>query len=167
MLDIKSKWWVPAFIAVPILYFITQFLPYYHSGGTLFPSLGSIFWFPEQNAQTIDFIALFYHGFRVNDLADALLNTQFFALFLIIFTLILKRNIVVALMYGCWGLYGLIAFLTTRALTFSPVMVYGGFAGILMLLLFVAAIVLSVLYLGAVYKIYKAKIALIEAEQAL
>ena len=156
---------MPSFLAVPTLYFITQFLPFYHSGGTFFPSLGSVFWFPENNSQTIDFIALFYHGFRVNDLVSALLITQFFALFLIIVTLILKRNIVVAFAYGCWGLFGLISFLTTRVLSFSPVMVYGGVAGILMLLLFLAAVALSALYLVTVYKNYKTKVALFNAGQ--
>jgi len=166
MINTKSKLWIPAFLAIPILYFITQFLPFYHSGSIFFPSLGSIFWFPEQNAQTIDFIAMFYHGFRVNELISALLMTQFFAIFLIIITLILRKNIVVAFLYGCWGLFGLLSFFTTRALTFSPVMVYGGFAGILMLVLFLAAVALSVLYLLMIFKNYKNKVALFNAEQA-
>ena len=164
MVDIKSKWWVPAFLAIPILYFITQLLPFYHSGSTFFPSLGSVFWFPERNSQTIDFISMFYHGFRVNDLTVALLNTQFFALFLIIFTLVLRKNIVVAFLYGCWGLFGLISFLTTSSLSFSPVMVYGGIAGILMLVLFVAALTLSVLFLSITFRNYKSKVALFKPE---
>ena len=138
----RSKLWVVAFLLIPFLYFVTQLLPYYHSGGTELPSLGSLFWFPENNGETIAFIALFYPGFRVNELTSALLNTQLLAVFIIIMTLILKSSGVVALMVGCWGLYGMISFLTTRSLAFSPVQVYGGFASILMLSLFLAAIMI-------------------------
>jgi len=152
---------VLAFLATPILYFVTQFLPYYHSGGTVLPSLGSLFWFPEQNEQTTAFLALFYPGFRVNELVTALLITQFAALFLIIITLILKSSGTVAVLLGSWGLFGIISFLTTRALTFSPVMVYGGIAGIAMLLLFVSAVGLSALYLYKMYKNYREKYVLV------
>jgi len=149
--------WVLAFLAPPILYFATQFLPYYHSGGTVLPSLGSIFWFPENNTQALDFIAMFHWGFRVNDLVSALLITQFSALALIIITLILKSSGTVAVLLGSWGLYGLISFLTNRALTFSDVMVYGGIAGILMLLIFLSAVGISAFYLYQMYQNYRRK----------
>jgi len=161
-----SKLWLFAFLAVPVLYFIAQFIPYYHSGGVILPSLGSLFWFPENNEVSIYFISLFYHGFRVNDLVTALLGTQFLAILLIIMTLILKSSGLVALFTGCWGLFGLLAFLTTRSLTFSPVNVYGGIAGILMLVLFLAAVALSVIYLTAVYRNYRKNVSIVNAEQA-
>ena len=153
----ESKLWVLAFLAPPILYFASQFLPYYHSGGRVLTSLGSLFWFTESHTQTSDFIAMFHWGFRVNDLVPALLVTQFVALFLIIMTVILKSSGTIAVMSGCWGLYGLISFLTNRALTFSAVMVYGGIAGISMLLVFLAAVVLSAIYLSEMYKNYRKK----------
>jgi len=144
-------------MAPPILYFVTQFLPYYHSGERVLTSLGSLFWFPENNTQTSEFIALFHYGFRVNDLVTALLITQFFALFLIIITLLLRSSGAVAVLLGSWGLFGLISFLTTRSLTFSAVMVYGGFAGIAMLLIFFAAVAISATYLFIMYKNYREK----------
>ena len=145
------------FLAIPTLYFTAQFIPYYHSGGTFLPSLGEVFWYPERNEQTINFISLFYFGFRVNELTLALLGTQFFAVLLIIITLILKTNGIVAIILGGWGLFGLITFLTTRALTFSPVMVYGGIAGLLMLALFISAVVVSALFLLKMYQNYRIK----------
>jgi len=152
-----SKRWAIAFIATPILYFITQFLPYYHSGGTIFPSLGSLFWFPEEHEQTLSFISLWYHDFRVNEWITALLITQFSAIFLIIIILIKKSNGTIAVLLGSWGLFGLISFFTTRALTFSPVMIYGGIASISMLVVFLAAVAISAFYLYKMYQNYKRK----------
>jgi len=163
----RSKWWFAAFIGIPVLYFAAQFLPFYHSGETLLPSLWSVFWFPEENEQTINFVALFHHGFRINDLSFALLSTQLSAIFLVIISLILKGNGAVAFLTGCWGLFGLYSFLTTRALSFSRVMVYGGIAGILMLLIFLSAVVVSVIYLGGLYKNYMKNVLIVkEAEQS-
>jgi len=162
----KSLWWLIAFLSIPVLYFITQFLPFYHSGETILPSLWSVFWFPEENEQTINFVALFHHGFRVNDLTFALLSTQLTAIFLIIFTLIKKASGLIAFLWGCWGLFGLYSFLTTRPLSFSRVMVYGGVAGILMLVLFFAAVAVSALYLNGLYRIYRKNVLILkEAEQ--
>jgi len=160
--------WFFTFLAIPILYFIAQFIPYYHSGGTVLPSLGELFWFPERNEQTTNFISLFYFGFRINEFTAALLGTQFFALLFLVTTLILKSSGIVALMIGCWGVYGLIAFFTTRALTFSPVMVYGGIAGILMLVIFLAAVVVSAIYMYMIYKNYRIKYVLpFKAERSI
>jgi len=156
-----------AFLAIPVLYFATQFLPFYHSGGMALPSLGSFFWFPEENEQSIAFVALFYPGFRVNELTTALLITQISALFLLIMTPILKSNCVVASLMGAWGLFGVISFLTTRSLTFSPVMVYGGIAGILMLVLFLAAITVSVLFLNMYYQNYRKKVKIFKMQQSM
>jgi len=105
----------------------------------------------------LDFIARFHFGFRVSDLVAALLTTQFAALSLIIITLILRSSGTVAVLLGSWGLYGLVSFLTNRVLTFSPVMVYGGFAGIAMLLIFLAAVIISAVYLYKMYQNYRRK----------
>ena len=78
---LRSKWWLVAFITVPVLYFAAQLLPFYHSGATVLPSLGSLFWFPEVNTQATEFIALFHYYFRVSDLTFALLGTQIIAIF--------------------------------------------------------------------------------------
>jgi len=162
----KASWWMFAALAVPVLYFAAQFLPYYHSGGTFFPSMWSVFWYPARNEQTINFIALFYHGFRVNELATALLITQIAAIFLIVFTLILKTSGVIAFLLGGWGIFGIISFLTTRSLAFSPVNVYGGIASIIMLLIFLSAIILSALYLIKLYQNYVKIVKLYELEKA-
>ena len=162
----RSKWWFPVFLAIPVMYFAAQFLPYYHSGGSTFPSLWALFWYPERNQQTINFLALYYHGFRINEFVTALFITQMVAIFLIIITLIKKNTGIVAVMVGCWGVFGLISFFTTRALTFSVVAVYGGIAGIIMLALFLAAVVASGLYLVRMYLDYKALVTLYNAEQA-
>jgi len=151
----RSKWWLVTFITVPVLYFTAQLLPFYHSGGAVLPSLGSLFWFPEVNTQATEFIALFHYYFRVNDLTFALLGTQIIAVFFLIMVLIKKNTGGVAFAFGCWGLFGLYSFLTTPPLVFSPVMVYGGIASILMLVLFLAAVVTSALYLTTVYKEYR------------
>jgi len=125
-----------------------------------------LFWFPEENQETIDFIALFHHGFRVNDLVAALLITQLAALFLIIITLIKRNSGIVAFLWGIWGAFGLYSFLTTHALAFSPVMVYSGIAGILMLLLFLAAFIVSTLYLSIMYKKHRKILIAFKAEQS-
>ena len=131
------------------------------------PSLWSVYWFPEENGQTLDFVALFHHGFRVNDLTFALLTTQLSAIFLFIMTLIKKSNGAVAFLWGCWGLFGLYSFLTTRALSFSRVMVYGGIAGILMLLIFAAAVAVSAMFLAGMYKEYRKNVLILKnTEQA-
>jgi len=158
-----SVFWLAAFLAIPVLYFITQFLPYYHAGGGALPSLGSLFWFPERNKHATDFIALFYPGFRVNELVSALLITQLVAFFLLIITPILKSGGVVAFILGGWGVFGLVAFLTTRSLSFSPVMVYGGYAGILMLALFLAAIILSAVFFFKMYKNYRQTVSILKS----
>jgi len=162
----RSKWWFPVFLAIPVLYFAAQFLPYYHSGGTTFPSLWSLFWYPERNEQAVNFLALYYHGFRINEFVSALFITQMVALFLIVITLIKKNSGIVAVLLGCWGAYGIISFLTTRALTFSVIAVYGGIAGILMLLLFLAAVAASAVYLTRVYLEYRNIVSLYKQEQA-
>ena len=151
----RTDLWLIPFIAIPILYFLAQFLPFYHSGGTVLPSLWSFFWFPEDNAETIGFVGLFHHYFRVSDLTFALLGTQLTAIFFLIAVIIKKNSSFVAFLFGCWGLFGLYSFLTTPPLVFSRVMVYGGIASILMLLLFLAAVVTSVLYLYGTYKVYR------------
>ena len=151
----KPHLWVLAYIAVPVLYFAALFLPYYHAGGGGVTSLGAYFWFPENNVQTTSFLALFYEAFRVNDLITALWETQLMAIFVIVMTLILKVRGVTAILLGSWGVMGLIGFLTTRSLTFAPVLVYGGFASIIMLLLFLAALSLSALYLLGIYREYR------------
>ena len=164
----KSTWWFAAFLAIPVLYFVAQFLPFYHSGETLLPSLWSVFWYPEEHEQTLSFVALFHHGFRVNDLTFALLSTQLAAIFLIIFTLVKKVNGAIAFLWGCWGLFGLYSFLTTRPLSFSRVMVYGGIASILMLILFLAAVTVSALYLSGLYANYKKNVLILrEVNQSL
>ena len=153
-----------AFLALPVLFFATQFLPFYHSGGNYLTSLWSFYWFPEDNEQTVDFVTLFHHGFRVNDLTFALLSTQLTAIFFFIVTLIKRSNGTVAFLWGCWGLFGLYSFLTTRALSFSRVMVYSGIAGILMLLIFLAAVAVSALYLGGLYKNYRKNVMIASQE---
>jgi len=150
----RSKLWLIPFISVPVLYFLAQFLPFYHSGATALPSLWSVFWFPEDNEETIAFVALFHHYFRINDLTFAVFGTQLTALFFLIAVLIKKNTGIVAFLFGCWGLFGLYSFLTTPALAFSRVMVYGGIAGILMLVLFLAAVATSALFLYGTYKEY-------------
>jgi len=151
----RSSLWLIPFISIPILYFATQFLPFYHSGGSVLPSLGSFFWFPEENPDAVAFVGLFHHYFRVNNLTFALLGTQLFAIFFLVMLIILKNTASVAFMFGCWGLFGLYSFLTTPPLVFSRVMVYGGIASILMLSLFLAAAVTSAIYLFGTYKEYK------------
>lgn len=154
------------FLAIPVLYFAAQFLPFYHSGGTDLPSMWSLFWYPELNEETIDFLNLFYWQFRINEFVFALLTTQLTAVLIIIAALIKKNSGLVAGLLGCWGLFGLISFFITRGLTFSPVMVYGGIAGILMLLLFLAAVVTSGLFMAKIYLEYKALVELYKLEQA-
>ena len=154
------------FIVLPVLYIITQFIPYYHSGGSHLPSMWSLFWYPTLNEETINFLGRFYFGFRINEFVTALLITQLAGLFLIILTLIKKNSGLVAAFVGCWGAFGLYAFFTTRGLTFSPVMVYGGIAGILMLVIFLAAVVASGIYLFKMYMDYKALLDRYNAEQA-
>ena len=154
-----------AYIAIPVLYLAAQFLPYFHSGGAGFPSLWALFWYPERNEEAINFIALYYHGFRINEFVSALLITQLVAIFLIIATLIKKNSGIVAVLLGCWGVFGLISFLTTRALTFSVIALYSGIAGILMLSLFAAAVATSAVYLTRMYLDYRALAALCKQEQ--
>ena len=146
---------------MPVLFFATQFLPYYHAGGGPLPSLGSYFWQPDANTQTTEFLSLFYASFRANDLIAALLGTQFIALVLIIITLILKDRGVVALILGCWGVYGIYTFLTTRSLTFSPVLVYGGIASLLMLTVFFVSVVISAVFFLLMYKNYSKAVAVL------
>jgi len=166
MNKIKSSWFMYAFIAVPILYFAALFLPYYHSGGSYHPSLMSVFWYPENNEQTLHFLAQFHWEFtnmefrpqpviQFNILIAPLLTTQLVGIFLIIFSLILKGNGVVAFMAGAWGTFGLISFLTTPSLTFSRVLVNGGFASFVILFIFLIAIALCVLFFVQVYLNYK------------
>jgi len=162
----RSKWWMLAYIAIPVLYLATQFIPYFHSGGTVLPSMWALFWYPERNEETINFLALYYHGFRINEFVTALLITQIVAIFLIIAALIKKNSGIVAVLLGCWGVFGLISFFTTRALTFSVVAVYSGIAGILMLTLFTAAVATSAVYLTRIYLDYRALVALCNQEQA-
>jgi len=161
----RSKWWLAPFFAIPVLYFVTQFIPYYFSGGVTLPSMWSLFWYPERNEETINFLGLFYWHFRINEFVLALLATQLGAIVLVIVTLIRKKDALVAFLLGCWGLFGLVSFFTTRALTFSPTMVYGGIAGILMLLLFLGAVATSGLYLGKTYLEYRALVLLSKQEQ--
>ena len=162
----RSNRWIIAFITIPVLYFVAQFIPYYHSGGTVLPSMWSLFWYPGRNEETIHFLSLFYYGFRVNEFVSALLITQIGAIFLLLTTLIKRNSGLVAFLFGCWGVFGLVSFFTTRALTFSTVMVYGGIAGILMLVLFTAAVAVSVVYLLRMYMDYKALLSLYKLEQA-
>ena len=151
----RSVYWVLAFSVIPVLYFAAFFLPYYHAGDGAVTSLGSYFWYPEVNTQTTAFLSLFYANFRANDLISALLQTQLLALLLIIVTLILKDRGITALIFGGWGLLGLIRFLTTRSLTFSPVLAFGGLASMLMLLLFFSAVVLSAVFFFIMYREYR------------
>jgi len=158
----RSIWWIAAFLTLPVLYFAAQFLPFYHVGDGGVVSLGAFFWVTESHKQTADFIALFYYGFRANDLITPLLVTQLAALTLFITALILKDRGVTALVAGGWGAFGLFSFLTTRSLAFSPVMVYGGFAGLIMLFLFLAALVLSAVFFITMYQNYSKTIAVLE-----
>ena len=151
----RSFWWVAAFTAIPALYILAQLLPYYHTGDGTAATLGAFFWQPERNAQTIAFLAKFYENFKPNDLMPALLVTQLAAFFLIAFALILKARGIVAVMSGAWGLYGLYYFLTTRSLAFSPVLIYGGIASLLMLLLFIAAVAVSAVFMVTMYLNYR------------
>jgi len=160
----RSKWWMLAYIAIPVLFFVTQFIPYFHSGGTVLPSMWALFWYPERNQETINFLALYYHGFRINEFVTALLITQIAAIFIVIAALIKKNSGIVAVLLGCWGVFGLISFLVTRALTFSVVAVYGGIAGILMLSLFAIAVAVSAVYLTRMYLDYRALVALYNQE---
>ena len=160
----RSKWWLLPFFSIPVLYFVAQFIPFYHSGGTVLPSMWSLFWYPELNEETINFLNLFYWQFRINEFVFALLTTQLAAIFLLVVTLIKKNRGIVAVLLGCWGLFGLFSFFTTRGLTFSPVMVYGGIAGIMMLLSFLAAVVASGLYLTIIYREYKTLVRLSKQE---
>jgi len=151
----RSKYWVIAFLTVPALFFVALFLPFYHAGGGAVTSLGAYFWFPENNVQTTTFLAMFYENFRANDLISALWETQLAALFIIIITLILKDRGIVALIFGVWGLYGLFTFLTTRSLAFEPVLVHGGFASILIMLIFLSAVVISAYFFYTMYREYR------------
>ena len=158
MREKKANWYMYAFIAFPVLFIAAQFLPFYHSGIINYhPSLWSVFWFPdtEANQQALEFIGMFHWWIRVNDLEAALLTTQLVGIFLVIASLILKGNGVVAAIGGAWGLYGIISFLLTPSLTFSRVLVHGGIASILMLIIFLAAVAVSGLYFFKVYKKYK------------
>jgi hypothetical protein len=158
----KATWMMYAFIAAPVLFFAAQFLPFYHSGTQYLPSLWSMFWYPEleANQQALEFIGLFHWWFRVNDLVSALLTTQLLGIFLVIASLILKGNGVVAFIGGCWGLYGIISFLVTPSLAFSRVLAYGGIAGILMLATFLGAVAVSGFYFFKVYRTYKKNLAI-------
>jgi len=151
----RSFWWAAAFAAIPVFYLLAQFLPYYHTGDGTVTTLGAFFWQPEKNTQTIAFLAKFYENFKPNDLMPALLVTQLAAFFLIAFALILKARGIVAIMSGAWGLYGLFYFLTTRSLAFSPVLVYGGIASIIMLFLFTAAVAVSAVFMITMYINYR------------
>ena len=157
MLKGKVSWMMYAFIAAPVLFFAAQFLPFYHSGTQYLPSLWSMFWYPEleANQQALEFIGLFHWWIRVNDLVGALLTTQLLGLFLILVSLILKGNGVVAVIGGCWGLYGIISFLVTPSLAFSRVHAHGGIASYIMLASFLGAVVVAGLYFFGVYKAYK------------
>jgi len=157
--------WVLLFLCAPVLFFIFQFLPYYHAGGGPLPSLAAYFWLPETQEQATEFLALFYQNFRSNDLITALLGTQFTAVIIMIMILILKDRAVTATALGCWGIFGLYIFLTTRSLTFSPVLVYGGIASLLMLLSFLIAVVVSAVYLFLVYRKYKNNLSILKTEQ--
>ena len=150
---------------MPVLFFATQFLPYYHAGGGPLPSMASYFWQPDANTQTTEFLSLFYASFRVNDLITALLGTQFIALALIVVTLILKDRGVVAFILGGWGLYGIYTFLTTRSLTFSPVLVYGGIASLLMLAIFLISIAVSAAFFLLMYKNYSKAVAVLKLDE--
>jgi len=151
----RSFWWVVAFCTIPSLYILAQLLPFYHTGDGTATTLGALFWQPEQNAQTIDFLAKFYQDFKPNDLINALLITQLASFFIVTFALILKARGIIAIMTGCWGLFGLYSFLTTRSLAFAPVLIYGGFASILMLLLFTAAVAVSAVFMITMYLNYR------------
>ena len=161
----RSKWWLIPFIAIPVMYFVTQFIPYYNAGNTAMTSMWSLFWYPERNAETIKYIGSFYPGFRINEFVSALLITQLAALFILVVVAIKKNSATIAVLLGCWGLWGLVSFLMTRGMTFSSVMAFGGIAGILMLLLFLTAVVSSVVYLLKVYFDYKTLLALVKLEQ--
>jgi len=154
------------FIAAPVLYFAFQFLPYYHAGGGPLPSLAGYFWSPETNEQTTAFLALFYADFRANDLITALLGTQFTAVAIIIMTLILKDRGVTAAALGCWGVFGLVVFLSTRSLTFSPVLVYGGIASLLMLFTFLCAVVIASMYLISLILNFRKNLLILKAENS-
>ena len=165
MLKGKVSWMMYAFIAAPVLFFAAQFLPFYHSGTQYLPSLWSMFWYPEleANQQALEFIGLFHWWFRVNDLVSALLTTQLLGIFLVIVALILKGSGVVAFIGGFWGLYGIISFLVTPSLTFSRVLANSGLASILMLVIFLGAVVVSGLYFFKVYQTYKKNLAIYNA----
>ena len=161
----RSYLWLIPFIAIPILYFAAQFLPFYHSGGSTLPSLWAFFWFPEDNAEAVSFVGLFHHYFRVNNLTFALLGTQLAAIFFLVMVIIKKTNSSVAVMFGCWGFFGLYSFLTTPPLVFSRAIVYGRIASILMLALFLGAVVTSVLHLYGTYKEYKRNLMIVKCDR--
>ena len=152
------------FSAAPVLFFIFQFLPYYHAGGGPLPSLAAYFWLPETQEQTTEFLALFYQNFRSNDLITALLGTQFVAIIVLLMVLILKDRGVTAIALGGWGIFGIYIFLTTRSLTFSPVLVYGGIASLLMLFSFMTAIIISGVYLFFIFKEYRKNVMILKTE---
>ena len=160
---INKKWWMYIFIATPVLFYITMFLPYYNSGGSGFTSIWSIFWYPDRNDETIRYIASVHYQFRVNSLVSALLIPHLLGLFIIIFSLLLKGNGVVALLSGVWGLFGLVTLLLTPALRFTRVLAIGGITSILLMLIYIAACALSVLYFMNVRKIYQKNLAIYEA----
>jgi len=161
----KATWMMYAFIAAPVLFFAAQFLPFYHSGTQYLPTLWSMFWYPETeaNQQALEFIGLFHWWFRVNDLEGALLTTQLLGIALVIVALIFKGTGVTAVIGGGWGLYGIISFLITPSLAFSRVLAYGGIASILMMVIFLGAVVVSGLYFFGVYKKYKENLAIYNA----
>jgi len=152
------------FSAAPVLFFAFQFLPFYHAGGGPLPSLAAYFWLPETQEQTTEFLALFYQNFRSNDLITALLGTQFTAIIVILMVLILKDRGITAVALSSWGIFGLYIFLTTRSMTFSPVLVYGGIASLLMLLSFVIAIIVSAVYLFFIYIEYRKNLMILRTE---
>ena len=151
----KPALWTLLFLGLPILYLAAQFLPYYYAGGGAAVSLGSYFWNPAIYPETTAINAMFFADFRSNDLVAPLLTIQIAALFIIVLTPILKGRAVLPVLLGIWGVYGLISFLAARTLTFSPVLVYGGFAGIILLVIFAAAIAVSAAYLYIMHQNYR------------
>ena len=125
--------------AILMLFFVVQFLPFFHYANGQSISLANYVWNPTINPAVTDFIVSAVPGFTINSIALYGAAMPLIAVVIVVLLWVSSGNLFVVGLAGVWGIWNAIGFMSSAALGLGGPVFY------VMIALLLAAVVASVI----------------------